>query len=48
MLIKPILNMFHGIKHSNKYKQVLSDHKQIKKQRLCNIVKDALVYVNKS
>jgi hypothetical protein len=42
VLVKPLINMYHGVKNNSLYRQMLSDPKKLKKESLSTVIKEAI------
>lgn len=47
VLIKPIINMYHGVKFSTPYRQLLSTPKRLKEEPLSDLIKEAIQIMTK-
>lgn len=47
VLIKPIINMYHGVPNNSVYRQFCSDAKRLKYEPLSDVIKDAIKLMEK-
>ena len=47
MLVKPTLNLFHGLRFCNKFRQYLSDAKRMKTEGAAVLLKEACEFMRK-